>query len=185
MRYSRGGPGTAANAAMIESINVVARPTKKRRLIRWLGTVAATLALATAGLVLFSPKPAEAASAALARMIAVASRGSDRTFQLKVLAGEPSVRLINNQSASFEGALLHVGRGGQFVYECDLSDGARRISGSDGVTSWDIIGRSSVHLSNDPARFSHHLPGQQENFTFRTPTPSWRCCGRVMISPTS
>ncbi len=161
--------GTAANAAMVEPINLVAMPTKKRRLIRWMGTVAAMMALATAGLLLFSPKPAEAASAVLTRMIAVASRGSDRTFQLKVLAGEPFVRLINNQSASFEGAMLHVGRGGQFVYECDLSDRSRRISGSDGVTSWDIIGRSPVHLSNDPTRFSHHLPGQQENFTFLDP----------------
>lgn len=161
--------GNAANVEMTEPTKVIAMPTKKRKVIRWLGTAAAMIALITAGLLFFSPKSAEAASVALERMISVAARGSDRTFQLKVLSGEKSVRLINNQSASFDGALLHVGHGGQFVYECDLSDGSRRITGSDGATSWDIIGRSPVHLSNDPSRFSHHLPGQQENFTFLDP----------------
>ena len=161
--------GNAAKIELAEPANVIAMPTKKRKIIRWLGTVAAMVALITAGLLFLSPKSAEAASAALERMISVAARGGDRTFQLKVLSGEKSVRLINNQSASFDGALLHVGRGGQFVYECNLSDGTRRISGSDGVTSWDIIGRSPVHLSNDPSRFSHHLPGQQGNFTFLDP----------------
>lgn len=161
--------GKAAKLEMKEPASVIAMPTEKRKIIRWLGTAAAMAALIWAGLLFLSPKSAEAASAALERMISLAARRSDRTFQLKVLSGEKSVRLINNQSASFDGALLHVGRSGQFVYECDLSDGSRRISGSDGATSWDIIGRSPVHLSNDPSRFSHHLPGQQENFTFLDP----------------
>lgn len=161
--------GNAAKVVMTEPAKVIVMPSKNRKIVRWLGTAAAMVALITAGLLFFSPKSAEAASAALDRMISVAARGGDRTFQLKVLAGEKSMRLINNQRASYDGALLHVGRGGHFVYECDLSDGTRRISGSDGVTSWDIIGSSPVHLSNDPSRFSHHLPGQQENFTFLDP----------------
>jgi hypothetical protein len=161
--------GNPAKVEMTEPAKVIAMPTKNRKIISWLGAAAAMVALITAGLLFFSPKSAEAASVALERMISVAARGGDRTFQLKVLAGENSMRLINNQSASYDGALLHVGRGGHFVYECDLSDGTRRISGSDGVTSWDIIGPAPVHLSNDPSRFSHHLPGQQENFTFLDP----------------
>jgi hypothetical protein len=161
--------GNAVNLGMAEPSKVIDLPARKRKFSRWLGTMAAMLALITAGLMFLTPKPAEAASAALARMISVAARGGDRTFQLKVLAGESSMQLINNQRASYDGALLHVGNGGQFVYECDLSDGSRRISGSDGITSWDIIGPAPVHLSSDPSRFSHHLPGQQENFTFLDP----------------
>ena len=136
---------------------------------RWLGAAAAALVMAVGALVFFSPQSADAAASALERMIAVAARGGDRSYQLKLLAGEASFQLINGQRASCEGALMHLGRGGQFVYECGLSDGSRRITGSDGRTSWDILGSAPVHLSNDAARFRHHLPGQQVDFTYLDP----------------
>lgn len=144
---------------------IVAFPVR-RNVLRWAGWAAAALIVFSA--VFFMMLPSRA-SATLERMLAVAARSGDRSYKFQVLAGEKTIRLINNQSASFEGAMLHLGGGGQFVYECELSDGSRRISGSDGVMSWDIIGHSPVHLSKDPARFRHHLPGEREHFTFLDP----------------
>jgi hypothetical protein len=136
---------------------------------RWLGAAAALILLAAGSILLFRPPSANAAAAALERMIAVTARSGDRTYRLNVLEGGSSFQLLNHQTASCEGALLHLGSGSQFVYECDLSDGSRRITGSDGLTSWDILGPAPVHLSTDPTRFRHHLPGQQEDFSYLDP----------------
>lgn len=143
------------------------RPSPLRRW-RWLGMAAAAVVVATS-LILLAPRPADAAMAALNRMISVAAGGGDRSYRLAVLDGEKTQRLLDQRTVAFEGALLHLGRGGRFVIQCDLSDGTRRISGSDGATSWDIMGSGPVHLSNDPTRFRHHLPGERENFTFLDP----------------
>lgn len=134
----------------------------------WIGAAAAVAVIAGL-LALFLPQPTDAAVAALNRMIAVTARAGGRTYRLQVLVGESEFHLSNGQRASCEGALLHLGRGGQFVYECGLSNGSRRISGSDGRTSWDILGSAPVHLSQDPTRFRHHLPGERQGFTYLDP----------------
>ena len=163
----RAGAATTNTTCPAEKKIVAFRASS--RVWRWAGWAAAALLLVSVGF--FSLLPSRATAAvALDRIIAVAVRGGARSYQLKVLAGEKAVRLINNQTASCDGAILHLGRGGQFVYECDLSDGTRRISGSDGAVSWDIIGPSPVHLSNDPKRFRHHVPGQKDDFNFLDPS---------------
>jgi hypothetical protein len=143
------------------------RPAMAAR--RWMG-IAAAVAAVIGLFVVMTPRSAPAAAAAaLDRMLAVARRGGDRTYVFSVLAGSRGIPVKGGVVSFVDGARLHLGAGSEFVYDSPLSNGSRRLTGSDGRSSWEQWGDAAPRVSSDPGYFRHHIPGEREHFTLLDP----------------
>lgn len=136
---------------------------------RWMGIAAAAAAIIGLFAVMMPRSAPAAAAAALDRMLAVARRGGDRTYVFSVLAGSRGIAVKGGLVSFVDGARLHLGAGGEFLYDSPVSDGTRRLTGSDGRSSWEQWGDAAARVSSDPAYFRHHIPGEREHFTLLDP----------------
>lgn len=126
----------------------------------WAGwAAAAMLALGTITFVL-SPSPA---TAAITQMLAAWESARDRTYTIHVLEGDPQLPLKSGRSVSYEDAKVHLRGSRQFVLIRQMDSDEEAITGSDGVTHWDIRGKSPVRVSYDSHRFRGALPGEQQD----------------------
>ncbi|MFM7603757.1 MAG: hypothetical protein ACKO8Z_00990 [Prosthecobacter sp.] len=139
------------------------RPTVWRSTWQWAGWAAAALLFIGFTLFLLSPKPA---AAAVSQIIAAWEQAKDRSYTIRVLAGDPWQPLKDGHSVSYEGAKLHLRGLSEFVLVRALNHGGQVITGSDVQTNWDIRGKGPVRVSHETSRFRGGIPGEYQNLPF-------------------
>lgn len=153
--------GAGASIAPDAGEKVVAFSARPR-FLGWASWAAAALVMFGVIFFAFAPKPA---TAAVNRMIEAMQRG-DRSYTISVLKGDARMAMHNGRTLTYEGAILHVRDARQFVLLRPIIEGGSRITGSDGVVNWDIIGDGPVKISRDLKRFRGGLPGDQQDAPF-------------------
>jgi hypothetical protein len=139
------------------------RPTVWRSTWQWAGWAAAALLFIGFTFFLISPNPA---AAAVSQIIAAWEQAKDRSYTIRVLAGDPWQALKDGRSVSYEGATLHLRGLSEFVLVRVLNHGGQVITGSDGQTNWDIRGKGPVRVSHETNRFRGGIPGEYQNLPF-------------------
>ncbi len=134
-----------------------------RQTWRLAGWAAAAVLVCGFTLFLLSPNPA---AAAISQIISAWGQALDRSYTITVLEGDAWQPLKDGRHVSYEGARLHLRGGTQFVLERMLERGSEVITGSDGVTNWDIRGKGPVRVSTDVSRFRGGIPGEYQSVPF-------------------
>jgi hypothetical protein len=142
----------------------------KSHIWSWSGWAAAALLIL--GFVFFSVMPSPATAAAALDIMRKAAQAGDRTYSISVVKGDSKIAMKNGHAFTYEGAKLHLRGERQFVLVLPISEGGERITGSDGIVNWDIVGHGPVKQTNDLARFRSALPGEQQDAIFLDLTSS-------------
>ena len=150
---------------VIEGPVVVEKPSPWSFLVnrpkRSVFAVTAMAACVVLLLILQGINPTETAAASLERIIAATQQPIGRTYIIEVVE-EHSETLSNsaNQQEEIDGATLHVGGPGRYVFIRKLSNGHTRISGCDGRQSWAM--RERVHQGRQALLEPRRIRGPQE-----------------------
>ncbi len=136
----------------------------RRQIWRWCGWAAAVLTILLSILFVAIPPQARATDA-VDRMLMAMPRG-DRTYAIAVLTGDAWQRMNNGATLTYQGAILHLREPAQFLLVRNIVEGGQRITGSDGMRNWDIIGNGPVKVTGDLSRFRGGLPGDPLDLPF-------------------
>ena len=134
-----------------------------RQTWQWAGWAAAAALVIGFTLLMVSPNPA---AAAISQIISAWGQALDRSYTITVLEGDAWQPLKDGRQVNYEGARLHLRGGMQFVLERTLDRGGKVITGSDGVTNWDIRGKGPVRVTRDVSRFRGGIPGEYQSVPF-------------------
>jgi hypothetical protein len=174
---ARAGAFSSDPRALFGSIEEPAEPARETRPAavrrRWMSLVAAGLA-ACLLIAFWIQLPGTAvAESTLERLVDAFGQLGDRSYLIHVEEDRRGRRDSPRPGGGrypteryLEGAVLHLRGEDQFVLEQDLREGGRRLSGSDGTSSWSVRGKGPVRVSADPRRFRGGIPGQQQDLAF-------------------
>ncbi|MFO0909464.1 MAG: hypothetical protein U0794_14110 [Isosphaeraceae bacterium] len=113
---------------------------------------------------------ANAAEAALGRLIEAQTRVGDRSYRIIALDSAAStvepVPPRGRPRPTIDGALLHVGGDGRYVLVRQPGQPAEFVTGCDGREAWAVPPDGPVRVSADIARFRGAVPGEQQGLPF-------------------
>ena len=134
-----------------------------RQTWQWAGWAAAAVVVFGFTFFMLTPNPAVAA---ISQIITAWGQALDRSYTITVLEGDAWQPLKDGRQVNYEGARLHLRGGTQIVLERTLDRGGEVITGSDGVTNWDIRGKGPVRFTTDVSRFRGGIPGEYQSVPF-------------------